>query len=75
MSDCGRNELQHRWFFHLRFDGEVRESWRHAETSAGKHEPIWFEFFWAALPDGIPPLIANFDDYVPALATNMATDA
>ncbi len=67
MSDCGANELQHRWFFHLRYDGQVKESWRHAETSGGKTEPIWFEFFWADLPDGVPKLVANYDDYVAKL--------
>jgi 8-oxo-dGTP pyrophosphatase MutT (NUDIX family) len=64
MSDCGVDELRHRWFFHLRYDGPVRESWRHAETSDGRREPIWFEFFWADLPDRVPKLVANYDDYV-----------
>ena len=62
MSDCGVDELQHRWFFHLRCDGEVRERWRHAERSQG--EAIWFEFFWAEPPDGAPKLVANYADYV-----------
>ena len=60
MSDCGVNELQHRWFFHLRYDGEIKESWQHAETSGGKTEPIWFEFFWADLPmayQGLRPIM------------------
>jgi 8-oxo-dGTP diphosphatase len=72
MSDCGVNELQHRWFFHLRHDGEVIESWRHAETSGGKLEPIWFEFFWADLRTGLPKLVANYDDYVARLPAAQA---
>jgi 8-oxo-dGTP diphosphatase len=68
MSDCGANELQHRWFFHLRYDGEIKESWQHAETSGGKTGPIWFDFFWVDLPAGVPKLIANYDDYVSRLS-------
>jgi 8-oxo-dGTP pyrophosphatase MutT (NUDIX family) len=75
MSDCGANELQHRWFFHLRCGGNPAESWRHAETSNAKHEPIWFEYFWAALPDGVPKLVANYDDYVPQLSARVGLEA
>jgi len=70
MSDCRVDELQQRWFFHLRYDGEVKESWQHAETSGGKTQPIWFEFFWANLPDGVTGLVANYDDYVSKLSAN-----
>ena len=70
MSDCGVAEIQHRWFFHLRCDGDPPETWRHAETSGGT--PIGFEFFWAALPNGVPQLVANYDDYVPRLLASMS---
>jgi len=29
--------------------------------------PIMFEFFWAPLPDGVPPLIADHDGMLPQL--------
>src|SRR5687768_5304696 len=63
MSDCGLDELQHRWFFHLRCDGDPPETWRHAETSDPAVGPIWFAFFWAELPEGVPKLVGNYDDY------------
>jgi 8-oxo-dGTP diphosphatase len=75
MSDCGTDELQHRWFFHLRCDLTPPQTWRHAETSNGTHEPIWFEFFWAQFPHGIPKLVANYDDYLPQLAAALALEA
>ena len=68
MSDCGVAELQHRWFFHLRCDAATPpETWRHAETSGGTREAIEFEFSWAELPDGVPKLVADYDDFVPTL--------
>jgi 8-oxo-dGTP diphosphatase len=73
MSDCGVDELQHRWFFQLRCDGDPPARWRHAETSGAA--PIWFEFFWADLPDGVPKLVANDDDYLPRLVATRATGA
>jgi GrpB-like predicted nucleotidyltransferase (UPF0157 family)/8-oxo-dGTP pyrophosphatase MutT (NUDIX family) len=72
MSDCGANELQHRWFFHLRCDGSPPQTWRHAETSDGR-EPIEFEFFWADLPHGVPKLVADYDAYVPQLWRAVST--
>ena len=72
MSDCGVSELQHRWFFHLRYDGAAEETWLHAETSGGKHEPIWFEFFWASLPSGVPKLVSDYDQYLSRLPARSA---
>ena len=71
MSDCGVDELQHRWFFHLRCNGDPPMTWRHAETSDPALGPIWFEFFWADLPDGVPKLVANYDDFVPTLVARV----
>jgi 8-oxo-dGTP pyrophosphatase MutT (NUDIX family) len=72
MSDCGVAELQHRWFFHLRcVSGDPPVTWRHAETSNGTREPIWFEFSWAVLPDGVPKLVADYDDFLAALMASV----
>lgn len=62
MSDAGRDEIHHRHFYHVRYDGVPRDTWRHNEhfaSNARTAEPIVFEFFWADLPDGVPDLIAD----------------
>lgn len=68
MADCGVDELQQRWFFHLRCENEVEQRWIHEETSGGRHAPIRFAFSWAVLPAGVPALIAGHDDYLMRLA-------
>jgi 8-oxo-dGTP diphosphatase len=57
MSPFGTPEIQEAWYFHLCCPGDPPQTWRHAETSAGTVEPIWFEFFWAELPGGVPELV------------------
>lgn len=63
------NERHHRFFFHLRCLGDPPATWRHAELHgpAGAAEPIEFEFFWAELPDGVPPLIADHGQFIDQL--------
>lgn len=64
MADFGREEIHHRYFYHLRYQGEPSETWQHGECdpSDGPEEnPILFEFFWAPLPEGVPALIADHD--------------
>jgi hypothetical protein len=63
--------VQHRWFFHLRCDGSPLATWRHAETAGGARDAIWFDFFWSALPDGVPRLVADYDHFLPRLVAAM----
>lgn len=65
----GKNEIDHRHYYHLRVDGDVPDRWQHWETdpSEGHYDRILFEFFWADLPDGVPPLIAGMDQMLPRL--------
>ncbi|HEY3110929.1 MAG TPA: NUDIX domain-containing protein [Chloroflexota bacterium] len=61
MRDLGRDELHHRYFFHLACEGDPPASWRRSEMHAsapGAGMPL-FELFWAPLPDGVPELIAD----------------
>lgn len=76
MADFGRDEIQHRFFFHLRCAGQPPETWRHDETGPadGPPAPIVFEFFWARLPDGVPDLIADHGEMIPRLVELMAAD-
>lgn len=73
MAPYGRDELHQRYFYHLRCTATPPERWRHAERTPadGSAGPIAFEFFWAPLPDGVPPLIAGHDALVAQLAATM----
>ncbi len=50
-------EVQHAWFYHLRYDGVPPDRWRHDETHGGTGDPIRFELYWVPIPDGVPELI------------------
>ncbi len=70
MSDCGRDEVHHRRFYHLCCHGHPPTTWRHEERSpsdTSAHQPILFEFFWAALPHTVPSLIADHGIMLPRL--------
>jgi 8-oxo-dGTP pyrophosphatase MutT (NUDIX family) len=68
----GKDELHHRYFFHLRCAGAPPQTWRHwEEFPSDGSAPVAFDFFWAQLPDGVPPLIAGHDAYLPALLLQM----
>lgn len=70
MSDFGREEIHHRYFYHLRYQGEPLETWQHEElhpSDGPEEKPILFAFFWAPLPDGVPALIADHDKMLPQL--------
>jgi 8-oxo-dGTP pyrophosphatase MutT (NUDIX family) len=62
MSDFGRDEEQRRHYFHLTVTEEPPERWRHLAE-----DQYIFEFSWADMPDGAPPLIADFGALLPAL--------
>lgn len=76
MSAFGRDELHERFFFHLRCDGVTPATWRNHERhpSEGSTLPL-FEFFWAALPDDVPSLIAGHDALLPELFAGLQGDA
>jgi len=75
LSDFGRDEVNHRYFYHLRCTGNPPETWCHAETSPSEGQesvPIMFEFFWAALPNDVPPLIADHGKMLPQLLQRLS---
>ena len=69
MNDVGRDEIQERFFFHLRCTGDPPDRWRHGEfsPSEGEEAVIPFDFFWAPLPDGVPELSTDMGQMLPAL--------
>ncbi|MBA2285743.1 MAG: NUDIX domain-containing protein [Ktedonobacteraceae bacterium] len=76
MSDYGRDEIHHRRFYHLQCAGEPPAIWRHAErdpSDGPELVPIIFEFFWAALPHDVPPLIADHGVMLPQLLQRLAS--
>lgn len=66
-------EIAHRYFFHLTCDHKPPETWSHMETnrSDGNSEPLEFCFYWAALPDDVPPLVADHDILVGELCRHL----
>jgi 8-oxo-dGTP diphosphatase len=73
MADSGRDEIHHRWFFHLRCSGDPPAIWRNYEPDPddGSPELPLFELFWAPLPEGIPDLIADHGIMLPALLDSL----
>lgn len=74
MRDCGTEELQYRWFYHLRCEETPPETWSHGEFAEDGTVIFPFDFFWADLDQGIPPLVANYDDMIPQLLESLATE-
>ena len=73
----GGDGVDARHFYHLRYAGTPPRVWRHAEMdpSDGSPAPIVFAFYWARLPDGIPPLIADHGACLPELLAALAGEA
>ena len=74
MADAGRDEVHHRFFFHLRCSGTPPERWQHweehpSEAPGARH---LFECFWARLPDGVPVLATGHDALLPELLAHLA---
>ncbi len=77
MSDFGRDEIHHRRFYHLRYDGHSAATWRNEESDPYEGlevVPIIFEFFWARLPNDVPPLIADHGLMLPQLLKRLFRD-
>ena len=73
MTDYGKPETHHRFFYHLRCTQPPPDTWRHDEPDATgtPDEHPRFAFFWAALPDAVPPLIADHDALLPTLLARL----
>lgn len=51
MSPFGKNEIHHRYFFHLQCQQDTPDSWTHFELHAtDEPAPILFRLFWVTLP-------------------------
>lgn len=72
MRDCGSDELQHRWFFHLCVEGPTEETWRHGEYAEDGSLIHPFDFFWADVR-ALPQLVAGYDDKIGLLIKSIET--
>lgn len=69
MTDFGKDEIHHRYFFHLCCTQPPPLTWQHGEPDASEAQgskPL-FAFFWSSLPDQIPALIADHGMMLPTL--------
>jgi 8-oxo-dGTP pyrophosphatase MutT (NUDIX family) len=71
MRDCGIDELQTRWFYHLRYRGVRGTDWTHGECAPDGTVVIPFNFLWCNL-SSLPPLTANYDDKIPLIMQKLS---
>lgn len=69
MEVYGRNEIQHRTYFHLTCTSPPPNTWHHWEEQCESGESYEFAFSWVDLPDGVPPLAGFQDAFLPQLAS------
>lgn len=68
-SPFGRDEIHHRYFFHLEYEGDSPDRWRHfEERPSDGGEPVEFELYWVEMPDEAPELIAGQGDLLHMIA-------
>lgn len=67
------NEIHQRYFYHLRCTTAPPATWRHYEftPSDGSPAPIALDFYWVALDDSMPELIAEMGKMLPVLRENL----
>ena len=72
MNDCGSNELQYRWFYHLSLQGTPKKTWRHGEYADDGTLAIPFDFSWAEIT-ALPELVAGYGDHIDLLIGSLST--
>ena len=75
MRDCGTEEMQTRWFYHLKCEIPAPNTWSHGEFAPDGTLLHPFEFFWARLPNDIPKLVANYDEMIPELLKSLSLES
>lgn len=77
MADFGRAHIQRRTFYHVWCMDTPPERWTHYEddpSEGGDKSPIVLAFEWVRLADGVPPLIAGQDVFIPALIAHLQAE-
>jgi 8-oxo-dGTP diphosphatase len=72
-----KDEVHHRYVYHLTVTGDAPDCWQHDETnpSDGTASSYRFSFYWADLHDGNPPLIAEHGRLLRALINHLDSGA
>lgn len=76
MSDYGKQEIHHRYFYHLLCEQEASETWEHGErfpSDQAHHDGSithLFHLYWVDLND-LPQLIADHDFYIQTLIESL----
>ena len=73
MSDFGRQEHIHGWYYHLESSEYAAGRWQHSELdpSSGDEDEVLFELYWHPLPD--PIKLSGIDDrFLPELKDALA---
>lgn len=67
----GKDEMHHRFIYHLICTQNAPDEWRHGESdpSEGAETFIPLDFYWVDLPDGVPPLAGEQDKMIDRLLT------
>jgi 8-oxo-dGTP pyrophosphatase MutT (NUDIX family) len=62
----GKSGIVRMFYYHLAFEGETPERWRHDELdpSDGTPHPIPLEHYWVRFPDEVPELIGDQGFYL-----------
>ena len=69
MSEFGKQEVHHRFFYHLTCTQDPPRTWRHGEYDPSETgvDYIPFDFYWVDLPDGVPNLAGEQDKMIDKL--------
>ena len=67
--DQTKDEIHHRFFYHLTMDTPPQDRWQNLETDPcdGTNNSYLFEFYWVDLHHEDPHLIADHDAFLPQL--------
>lgn len=67
--DHTKDEIHHRFFYHLTVDTPPRARWQNSETdpSDGSEASYLFEFYWVDIHNEDSNLIADHDAFLPQL--------
>lgn len=64
----GREEIHHRYFFHIECTADTPATWQHTDPAPSLPGPVYpFHFYWAEMPASVPELIGEFGACLPAL--------
>ncbi|MEM9955125.1 MAG: NUDIX domain-containing protein [Chloroflexota bacterium] len=71
MSDYGKNEIHHRYFYHLLCEEDTPDIWLHHELYSSEESGITheFRFYWVEIANP-PQLIADHDYYIDKLTSS-----